>query len=122
MLECEWYRGGLDPRSGRKRPSAGQVVRRAFVHRSWNGVSVHGPNTLEHSKLWGFPNHTLGGSGRGGVIRHNVFLNGQDSIYFERNDFDDLTVEHNVLVNGVLFLGQQQWRRRHSAERVALPL
>ena len=83
--------------------SLGQIVRRAFVHRSWNGVSVHGPNTLEHSRLWGFPNHTLGGSGRGGVIRHNVLLNGQDSIYFERNDFDDLTVEHNVIVNGALF-------------------
>ena len=45
----------------------------------------------------------MGGSGTGGVIRHNVFLNGQDSIYFERNDFDDLTVEHNVFVNGALF-------------------
>ena len=83
--------------------SVGQVVRRAFVHRSWNGASVHGRNTLEHSRLWGFPNHTLGGSGNGGVIQHNVFLNGQDSIYFERNDFDNLTVEHNVVVNGVLF-------------------
>ena len=29
--------------------------------------------------------------------------NGQDSIYFERNDFDHLTVEHNVFVNGALF-------------------
>ena len=85
------------------RASFGQVVRRAFVHRSWNGGGLHGPNTLEHSRFWGFPNHTMGGSGTGGVIRHNVFLNGQDSIYFERNDFDDLTVEHNVFVNGALF-------------------
>ena len=45
----------------------------------------------------------MAGGGTGGVIRHNVFLNGQDSIYFERNDFDDLTVEHNVFVNGALF-------------------
>jgi hypothetical protein len=83
--------------------SFGQVVRRAYVHRSWNGGSVQGPNTLEHSKFWGFPNHTLGGGGTGGVIRHNVFVNGQDSIYFQRNDFGDLTVEHNVFVNGALF-------------------
>ncbi len=41
--------------------------------------------------------------GTGGVIRNNVFLNGQDSIYFERNAFDQLTVEHNVIVNGALF-------------------
>ena len=103
--------------------SFGQVVRRAFVHRSWNGVSVHGPNTFEHSRLWGFPNHTLGGNGRGTVIRHNVLLNGQDSIYFEGSDFDDLTVEHNVLVNGALFwvsnngVGGSRptaWRFRHN--------
>ena len=50
-------------------------------------------------QVLGLPNHTLGGSGTGIVIRHNVFLNGQDSIYFERNAFDDLTVEHNVLFN-----------------------
>jgi hypothetical protein len=83
--------------------SSGQVVRRAFVHRSWNGGGMHGANTLELSSFWGFPNHTLSGSGSGGVIRHNVFLNGQDSIYFERNVFDDLTVENNVFVNGALF-------------------
>ena len=83
--------------------SYGQIVRRAYVHRSWNGGGVHGPNTLEHSSFWGFANHTLSGGGTGGVIRHNVFVNGQDSIYFERNDFDNLTVEHNVFVNGALF-------------------
>ena len=83
--------------------SYGQIVRRAFVHRSWNGSGVHGPNTLEHSSFWGFPNHTVSGGGTGGVIRNNVFLNGQDSIYFERNAFDHLTVEHNVFVNGALF-------------------
>jgi hypothetical protein len=83
--------------------SSGQIVRRAFVHRSWNGAGIHGANTLEHSRFWGFPNHTLGGSGTGSVIRHNVFLNGQDSIYYERNAFDDLTVEYNVLFNSALF-------------------
>ena len=83
--------------------SSGQIVRRAYVHRSWNGVGIHGANTLEHSRLWGFPNHTLGGAGTGGVIRHNVFVNAQDSIYFERDAFDDLTVEHNVLLHGALF-------------------
>ena len=85
VLECEWDRAG--PRHRRRRQlscSSGQIVRRAFVHRSWNGVAIHGANTLEHSRLWGFPNHTLGGSGTGSVIRHNVFLNGQDSIYYER--------------------------------------
>ena len=30
-------------------------------------------------------------------------MNGQDSIYFERNEFDQLTVEHNVFFNGALF-------------------
>ncbi len=83
--------------------SSGQIVRRAFVHRSWNGVGIYGANTLEHSRLWGFPNHTLLGSGTGSIIRNNVLLNGQDSIYFERNDFDELTVEHNVFYNGALF-------------------
>ena len=45
--------------------SFGQIVRRAFVHRSWNGVGIYGANTLEHSRFWGFPNHTLGGCGDG---------------------------------------------------------
>ena len=83
--------------------SWGQIIRRAFVHRSWNGIGIYGANTLEHSRLWGFPNHTLGGSGTGGVIRNNVFLNGQDSLYFERNPYDQLIVEHNVIFNGALF-------------------
>ena len=83
--------------------SFGQIVRRAFLHRSWNGAGIHGPNTLEHSKLWGFPNHTFGGGGVGVTIRHNVFVNGQDSIYFEREPFDDMTVEHNIFQNGALF-------------------
>ena len=83
--------------------SYGQIVRRAFVHRSWNGSGVHGPNTLEHSRFWGFPNHTVSGGGTGGVIRNNVMLNGQDSLYFERNPFDQLTIEHNVIYNGALF-------------------
>ena len=83
--------------------SFGQVVRRAKVHRSWNGGGIHGANTLEDSEYWGFPNHSFSGSANGIVVRNNVFLNGQDSIYFERKDFDDLTVEHNLFVNGVLF-------------------
>ena len=42
--------------------SSGQVVRRAYIHRSWNGAHVAGANTLEDSILWGFPNHnTYGG-------------------------------------------------------------
>jgi hypothetical protein len=83
--------------------SFGQVVRRARVHRSWNGGGVRGPNTLEHSSFWGLANHALGARGTGGVIRHNTFVNAQDSIYLERNDFDDLTVEHNLFANGALF-------------------
>ncbi len=83
--------------------SSGQIVRRAFVHRSWNGVGIYGANTLEHSRFWGFPNHTLLGSGTGSIIRHNAFVNAQDSIYFERNAFDELTVEHNVIFHGALF-------------------
>ena len=82
--------------------SAGQIVRRAYVHRSWNGAGIYGANTLEHSRFWGFPNHTLGGGGTGGVIRNNAFVNGQDSIYFS-DAFDDLTVEHNVMANNPLF-------------------
>jgi hypothetical protein len=83
--------------------SQGQVVRRARIHRSWNGARVDGRHTLEESTFWGFPNHSLEVSGSGGVIRHNVFLNGQDSMYLEGEAFDDLTVEHNLFVNGALF-------------------
>ena len=83
--------------------STGQVVRGAYVHRSWNGAGLSGANTLEYSSFWGFPNHTLGGGGTGGVIRNNTFVNGQDSIYFERTPFDNLTVEHNLFVNNALF-------------------
>ena len=101
--------------------SRGQVVRRAYVHRSWNGAGISGPNTLEHSRLWGFPNHTLGGSGTGTVIRHNVFLNGQDSIYIS-HAFDDLTVENNVFFNAVLFWVEQHRPRRRGSEVVALSL
>jgi hypothetical protein len=90
--------------------SFGQVVRRAKVHRSWNGGLVDGRQTLEESEFWGFPNHTLTATGTGGVIRHNVFLNGQDSIYLEGRPFDDLTVEHNVFVNGALFWASRDGR------------
>jgi hypothetical protein len=83
--------------------SAGQVVRRARVHRSWNGATVAGPNTIEDSTFWGFANHTFASGGHGGTVRRNVFLNGQDSFYNEGTDFDDLTVENNVFVDGVLF-------------------
>ena len=86
-------------------------------------MAIHGANTLEHSRLWGRPNHTLGGSGTGSVIRHNVLLNGQDSIYYERSAFDDLTVEHNLLFNSALFwvsnngkggVAPKSWRFRYN--------
>ena len=98
-------RSSLD---GRERAtSSGQVVRRARVHRSWNGGRIDGRQTLTESEFWGFPNHTLEASGTGGVISHNVFLNGQDSIFLKSNPFDDLTVEHNIFVNVALLHGQQ---------------
>jgi hypothetical protein len=104
--ECWNARGDgralLVGRQGRD-TSTGQIVRRARVHRSWNGARIDGRQTLEGSTFWGFPNHTLEASGAGGAIRHNVFLNGQDSIYLEGEPFDDLTVEHNIFVNGALF-------------------
>jgi hypothetical protein len=87
-----------------------QTVRRARVHRSWNGVRLDGYNTLEQSTLWGFPNHTLQASGTGAVIRGNIFLNGQDSIYMEGMAFDKLTVEHNVFVNGALVWASRDGR------------
>lgn len=104
--EC-WNAGGdgralLIGREGRT-TSFGQVVRRAKVHRSWNGGRIDGRNTLEYSTFWSFPNHTLEASGTGTVIRHSAFVNGQDSIYLEGNPFDDLTVEHNVFANSTLF-------------------
>jgi hypothetical protein len=83
--------------------SRGQVIRRARVHRSWNGGRIDGRQTLESSTFWGFPNHSLEASGTGGTIRDNVFLNAQDSIYLEGEPFDDLTVEHNLFRNGALF-------------------
>ena len=104
--EC-WNAGG-DGRAllvGRERrtTSFGQVVRRAKVHRSWNGARVDGRQTLQHSTIWGFPNHALEASGTGGVFRHNVILNAQDSIFLGTNPFDDLTVEHNIFVNSAYF-------------------
>ena len=83
------------------------MVRRARVHRSWNGGRIDGRQTLTESQFWGFPNHTLEVSGTGGVISHNIFLNGQDSIFLKSRPFDDLTVEHNIFVNGGLLHGQQ---------------
>ena len=79
--------------------SKGQVVRRARVHRSWNGGRIDGQQTLTESQFWGFPNHTLEASGTGGVISYNTFLNGQDSIFLKDRPFDNLTVEHNLFVN-----------------------
>jgi hypothetical protein len=86
------------------------IVRRARVHRSWNGVRLDGPNILEDSTLWGFPNHTLQASGLGVVLRHNVLLNGQDSLYMEGNAFDQLRVEGNVFLNGVLIWASRDGR------------
>ena len=89
---------------GRERDSSkGQVVRRARVHRSWNGGRIDGQQTLTESQFWGFPNHTLEASGTGGVISYNTFLNGQDSIFLKNRPFDDLTVEHNIFVNSSYF-------------------
>jgi hypothetical protein len=103
--------------------STGQVVRRARIHRSWNGARIDGRHTLEGSSFWGFANHSLEASGNGGIIQHNVFLNGQDSIYLEGEPFDNLTVEHNVFVNAALFWVSRDrvggrspagWRFRHN--------
>jgi hypothetical protein len=124
--EC-WNASGdgralLVGRQGRD-SSTGQVVRRARVHRSWNGARIDGRQTLEDSTFWGFPNHSLEVSGTGGVVRDSVFLNGQDSIYLEGEPFDDLTVEHNVFVNSALFWVSRDraggrppsgWRFRHN--------
>ena len=62
--------------------SLGQIVRRALSIARGMASGLYGANTLEHSWFWGFPNHTLGGSGTGGIIRNNAFVNGQDSMYF----------------------------------------
>jgi hypothetical protein len=78
-----------------------QIVRRAAVHRSWNGARVDGRNTLEASSFWGFPNHTLEASGTGVTIRDSVFLSGQDSFFTKSNPLDDLTVERNIFMNAV---------------------
>jgi hypothetical protein len=124
--EC-WNASGdgralLIGRQGRD-TSSGQVVRRARVHRSWNGARVDGRQALEASTFWGFPNHSLEVSGSGGVIRDNVFLNAQDSIYLEGEPFDNLTVEHNLFVNAALFWVSRDraggtspvgWRLRHN--------
>ena len=83
--------------------SYGQVWRRSRVYNSWNGMSLMGPNTVEDSLLDGFPNHTFSASGNGGIVRRNVMCNGQDSMYLEGNNFDNLTVENNLACNGVLF-------------------
>ena len=66
-------------------------------------MSLMGPNTVEDSLLDGFPNHTFSASGNGGIVRRNVMCNGQDSMYLEGNNFDNLTVENNLACNGVLF-------------------
>jgi hypothetical protein len=89
---------------GRAGSTAGgwQTVRRARVHRSWNGVEINGRNTIEHSWVWGFPNHAMGGGGTGLIIRDNVVANGQDSLFMSGDTFDQLTVEHNAFVNAVL--------------------
>ena len=124
--EC-WNASGdgralLIGRQGRE-TSSGQIVRRARVHRSWNGARIDGRHTLEGSIFWGFPNHTLEASGTGANIRHNAFVNGQDSLYLEGEPFDDLTVDHNVFVNGALFwvsrdrsggTAPKGWRFRHN--------
>jgi hypothetical protein len=77
-----------------------QTIRRARVHRGWNGARVDGPNVLERAAFWGFPNHTLEPSGQGVVIRDSVFLNGQDSL-FARGAFGGWLVERNIFHNAV---------------------
>ena len=124
--EC-WNASGdgralLIGRQGRD-TSSGQVVRRARITRSWNGVRIDGRQTLDASTLWGFPNHALEASGSGGIIQGNVILNSQDSIYLEGEAFDDLTVEHNLFVNSALFWASRDraggrapsgWRLRYN--------
>jgi hypothetical protein len=83
--------------------SYGQVWRRGRVYKSRNGMSLMGPNAVEDSVFDGFPNHTFSASGNGGIVRRNVMCNGQDSMYLEGNNFDNLTVENNLACNGVLF-------------------
>jgi hypothetical protein len=96
---------------GRQGATGGnQVVRRARVHRSWNGVRIDGRNTLEASWLWGFPNHAMQASGSNVIIRDNVVANGQDSLYMEGNVFDTLTVEHNAFVNAILVWASRDGR------------
>lgn len=77
-----------------------QTIVRARVHRSWNGARIDGPNFLEHSTFWGFPNHTLEASGQGVTIRDCVFLNGQDSL-FARGAFGGWTIERCIFHNAV---------------------
>lgn len=83
--------------------SFGQTWRRGYVYDSWNGGSLYGQQTVEDSLFVGFPNHTFSAAGVGGTVRRNVMCNGQDSIYLEGSDFDNLTVENNLFCNGTLF-------------------
>jgi hypothetical protein len=83
--------------------SVGQVVRRARIHRSWNGIYLHAANTLEGSSVWGLPNHAMLLDGTGAVVRGNILLNAQDSLYMAREPYGDITIEHNVFHNAVLF-------------------
>jgi hypothetical protein len=58
-----------------------QIVRRVHIRNSWNGARIDGHNTIEDSRFQGFPNHALQATGNGVVIRNNVMLNGQDSLF-----------------------------------------
>jgi len=75
-----------------------QTITDSFVHRCWNGARIDGPNTLQRSRFWGFPNHTLEGSGNNVTIQNCVCLNGQDSL-FVRGAFEGWNVTNNIFIN-----------------------
>jgi hypothetical protein len=87
----------------RSAASFGQTIRRARVHRSWNGGTLAGANTIENSVFWGFPNHSLEATGTGGVIRDTISANAQDSIYLSAYPFDRLTIENNLFLHDAVF-------------------
>lgn len=79
-----------------------QTVRRARIHRSWNGARLDGPsNRLESAWLWGFPNHALQASGSGVRLSDTVIANGQDSLFMADDAFDGLVLEHNAFLNAL---------------------
>jgi hypothetical protein len=87
----------------------GNVARRGRIHRSWNLARIDG-STLEDSWLWGAPNHALQASGRGVVLRNNTIAAAQDALYMEGNWFDEMVVEGNAFLQGVLVWASRDGR------------